>query len=370
MRRRAVVGVGILAALCLLGFVISAAFGGSTPPGPTTTTTQTTVTTSSTKQLEVGTRTLSFSDPSRKTTSFTTGKTALGRTVGVELDYPTYLGSPNTETPNVAIASRKSYPLIVFAPGYRLRPSNYATLIASWVKAGFLVAALEFPDTTYPSTVAPYNAHLPYGSPETDMYNEPGDVAFAIRQLSTAATTKSNWLDGLVKKDAIVLAGHSDGGDVVAALVFDAAARITGVSVRGVAVLSGAEFPVANQTYSQPTGPAVPLLVVQSMTDVCNRPSSAVQLYNAIGAPKYYLDLDNATHLGAYDGADAPAAAVVARTTIAFFEGALGTAAISTPALSAQATRPGVSSLLTSSLLPPIAATSSTTTCPTDPGAL
>jgi predicted dienelactone hydrolase len=367
MRRRAVVGIGLIVVLSLIGLAISSAFGGSTPPAAKSPPT-TTVTTPATKQLEVGVRNFSFTDtsPSRKTYNFTTGKTLNGRTVGVELNYPTYLGSPDSSTPNVPIVSRKSYPLIVFAPGYRLRPQNYATLISAWVKAGFLVAALEFPDTTYPATTAAYEAQLPHGSPESDIYNEPGDVAFAIRQLSAAATTKSNWLDGLINKNGIVLAGHSDGGDVVAALIYDTAARITGMSVRGVAVLSGAEFPIKGQSYSQPTGPVVPLLVVQSMTDICNFPSSAVQLYNAIGAPKYYVDLTDATHLGAYDGTDPQASAVVSRTTIAFFEGAIGTSAISTPALSAQATETGVSSLLTSTLLPPIAATADTTTCPHD----
>jgi predicted dienelactone hydrolase len=340
-------------------------FSGSTPPAAKSPST-TTVTTPAPKQLEVGVRTFSFTDPSRKTYDFTTGKTLVGRTVGVEIDYPTYLGSPSSETPNVSIVSRKSYPLIVFAPGYRLRAQNYETLIYSWVKAGFLVAALEFPDTTYPATVPPYKAQLPYGLPEADMYNEPGDIAFAIRQLSAATSAKGNWLDGLINKNAIMLAGHSDGGDVVAALVYDAAARITGVSVRGVAVFSGAEFPIKGQTYSQPTGPVVPLLVVQSMTDICNPPSSAVQLYNAIGAPKYYVDLTNATHLGAYDGADQQASAVVARTTVAFFQGAIGASTISTPTLSAQATEAGVSSLLTSSVLAPTATPSGATTCPHD----
>jgi predicted esterase len=368
MRRRAVVGLGLIVVLSLIGYAISTAFGGSTtppaakaPPNPNTT-----ATTPVTKQLEVGTRTFSFTNPSSTTYDFVTGKTLPGRTIGVELDYPTYQGSPGRETPNVAIVSRKSYPLIVFAPGYRLRPQNYSTLIESWVKAGFLVAALEFPNTTYPASEAPYRAQLPHGTPEVDMYVEPGDVAFAIRELNAATTTKSNWLDGLINKNAIVLAGHSDGGDVVAALVYDSAKRIAGVNVRAVAVLSGAEFPIADQSYSQPPGPVVPLLVVQSMTDVCNPPSSAVQLYNAIGAPKYYLDLDNATHLGAYDGADTKASAVVSQTTVAFFQGAIGTAVISTQALSAQATEAGVSSLLTSSLLAPIQAPSAPTTCPSD----
>jgi pimeloyl-ACP methyl ester carboxylesterase len=365
LRRRLVVGTGLLVVLCLIGFAISTAFSGTTPP-PAKTTTKTTVTTPATKQLEVGIRTFSFTDPTRTTYNYTTGKTHAGRTVGVEIDYPTYFGSPGSETPNVPIVSRKSYPLIVFAPGYRLRPKNYTVLLNSWVKAGFLVAALEFPDTTYPASEPPYHAQLPYESPESDMFNEPADVAFAIRELTAAASTKSSWLDGLINKNAVVLAGHSDGGDVVAALVYDAAKRVPGISVRGVAVLSGAEFAIGNQAYSQPPGPPVPLLVVQSMTDLCNPPNSAVQLYNAMAAPKYFLDLDNATHLGAYDGADPQATTIVEQTTIAFFQAAVGPSAISTQALSAPATVAGVSSLLTASVLAPLPPLSGAPSCPFD----
>jgi hypothetical protein len=366
MRRRLVVGLGLLVVLCLIGFAISTAFSGTTPPLATTTTTTTAATTPATKQLEVGIRTFSFTNPTGTTYNFATGKTHAGRTIGVEIDYPTYLGSPGTETSNVPIVARKSYPLIVFAPGYRLRPKNYTTLLTSWVKAGFLVAALEFPDTTYPATEPPYRANLPNGTPESDMFNEPADVGFAIQQLTAATTTKNSWLDGLINKNAIVLAGHSDGGDVVAAVVYDAAKRVPGITVRGVAVLSGAEFAIKDQTYSQPPGPPVPLLVVQSMTDVCNPPASAVQLYNAITAPKYYLDLDNATHLGAYNGADPQASTVVEQTTIAFFQGAIGPSAISTQALTAPATVAGVSSLLTGSELAPLPPLSGAPNCPFD----
>jgi predicted alpha/beta hydrolase family esterase len=365
MRRRLVVGLGLLVVLILIGYAISTAFSGTTTPAAKTPP-KTTITTPAVKQLEVGIRTFSFTDLTRKTYNYVTGKTTAGRTIGVELEYPTYHGSSGTEAPNVPITTRKSYPLIVFAPGYRLRPKNYSALLDSWVKAGFLVAALEFPDTTYPASEPPYRAQLPYGSPESDMYIEPGDVAFTVRELTAATTTRSSWLDGLIDKNAIVLAGHSDGGDVVAALVYDTAARVPGVTVRAVAVLSGAEFPIANQSYSQPTGPPVPLLVVQSMNDVCNPPSSAVQLYNAIAAPKYYLDLDNATHLGSYDGADTQASTVVEQTTVAFFQAAIAPSAISTQALSAPATVAGVSSLLTANQLAPLAAPPGAPSCPVD----
>ena len=71
---------------------------------------QTTATTPATKQLEVGIRTFSFTNPTGTTYNYATGKTHAGRTIGVEIDYPTYHGSPGTETPNVPIVSPEELP--------------------------------------------------------------------------------------------------------------------------------------------------------------------------------------------------------------------------------------------------------------------
>jgi predicted dienelactone hydrolase len=314
--------------------------------------------------LEVGLRTLSFTDPSRKTYNYTTGATLASRTVGVEIRYPTYAGAVGTEALNVAITHRKSYPLILFAPGYRLRAEDYLPLLDSWVKAGFLVAALQFPDTTYPASEPPYAANLPHNLPEADMYNEPADVAFALRQLEDASTTKGNWLHGLIDPTEVALAGHSDGGNVVAAVVYDKAYQVAGINVRAVAVLSGSEFAIANQSYSQPSSPGVPLLVVQSAADTCNPPDQAVQLYNAIGAPKYFLELDNATHLGAYDGTDPAASSIVEKTTASFFSNAFSSNTTADQALLTTATQAGISSLTDPSLAAPIATPPGSSACP------
>ena len=81
---------------------------------------------------------------------------------------------------------------------YRLAPSDYEALLDSWVSAGFLVAAVEFPDTTFPASDVPYAANLPHGQPESDIYNEPSDIAFVVSALKTTAATKGRWLHGLI----------------------------------------------------------------------------------------------------------------------------------------------------------------------------
>jgi pimeloyl-ACP methyl ester carboxylesterase len=202
--------------------------------------------------------------------------------------------------------------------------------------------------------------------PETDLYLEPGDIAFGIHALERTASSTGQWLHGLVNVRAVVLAGHSDGGSAVAALVYDSSYAQPDLAVRGVAVLSGAEFPIAKQTYAQPSTGAVPLLVVQSAADRCDAPSGAVQLYNAIGAPKSFDELTSASHLGAVNGTNADAFAVVQRTTAVFFAAAIGTTPRSESQLAAAGSAAGVASLVSISTVAPIPAPPGGTVCPAD----
>ena len=126
--------------------------------------------------------------------------------------------------------------------------------------------------------------------------------------------------------DHLILAGQSDGADTVAALMYDreyAGAR-SSLAARPVAValLSGAEWDRAGDAYSAGhRGPAA--LVVQSLTDSCNDPADSSRLYNMLVSPKWFLALEDATHLGPYIG-DGPAADVVERTTMGFFDLVVG----------------------------------------------
>jgi hypothetical protein len=119
-----------------------------------------------------------------------------------------------------------------------------------------------------------------------------------------------------------------------------------------VALLSADEMLRAEDVYSPPQGPGPLVLVVQSLTDSCNDPSNSSQLYDMLqGARKWFLALDNATHLGPYVGIGA-GSPVVQQVTTAFFNLAVGRPKASPSALHLAGDNPGVSSITTTASVP------------------
>jgi predicted dienelactone hydrolase len=322
IRRRVTVFGVAPAVLALLIFAIVAGTSGSGVPRATSPSTTSHHQTTTATAPTVSERTLTLIDHSNSTFNFATGKTTAGRVLQVNVFYPRGALTARTTSSGSKADRAVEHPLVVFASGFRLRPGDYRYLIDAWARAGFVVAAVNFPNTTYPASEAAFKVGLTYNSPETDIFKEPGDVAFVTKQLLGFSKGGTSWLRGLLDPSAVTLAGHSDGGAAVAALGYDAAYADPGLKVSDVLVLSGGEFAIANQTYHQPT-PALPILVVQSATDQCTAPYQAVVLYNGVGAPKYFLLLDQASHLGPYSGSDPQPAATVARVTTAFMEQAL-----------------------------------------------
>ena len=202
--------------------------------------------------------------------------------------------------------ARGLFPLLVFAPGYRQCDRVYRVLLREWASAGFVVAAVEFPRT---------NCHV--GVPdESDLVNQPGDVAGVIRQLVAISRRQRGALAGLVNPAEIGVAGHSDGGDTVAAVAANTCCRDHRVAAA--VVLAGAEWaPMPGRYFARP---APPMLFVQGTDDTWNPPPASMQLYRAdtVG-PRYYLDLFGAGHFTPYEGGGAPEP-VVARVTTDFLD--------------------------------------------------
>jgi hypothetical protein len=108
----------------------------------------------------------------------------------------------------------------------------------------------------------------------------------------------------------------------------------------------------AEDVYSLPHGSGPLVLVVQSLTDSCNDPANSSQLYDMLhGATKWFLALDNATHLGPYVGLGT-ASAVVQQATTAFFNLATGRPKASPSALHEAGYKPGVSSITSAAGVP------------------
>jgi predicted dienelactone hydrolase len=217
---------------------------------------------------------------------------------GTEVSVPTTVWYP---------PGRGTFPLVVFSPGYQISPSVYEPLIAAWASAGYVVAEPEYPDT------AP-------GEPadEYDMVNHPGELRTVITFLLKASTAGSAPLLGLIDPSEVAVAGHSDGGDVSLAAAANSCCRDP--RVKAAVILSGAEQGIFGGTYYSTPGP--PLLVTQGTADTVNAPACSQMLFDAASAPRYYLNLPQATHLSPYTAGGLGEAAVQS-ATITFLDGYL-----------------------------------------------
>ena len=194
----------------------------------------------------------------------------------------------------------------MFAPGFMLCSSPYSSLLETWASAGYVVAAVNFPRT---------NCHLGAAADEPDLVNQPRDVSYALSRLLALSAEPNDLFSGLIDRQEVGAAGHSDGGDTVAALTANGCC--TDHRVTAVVVLSGAEWPPMPGRYFAHGAP--PMLFAQGSADMINPPWTSVQLYDADKArDRYYLDLIGADHMIPYTGAN-PVERLVARVTLAFF---------------------------------------------------
>jgi len=350
-RRRAAVLAAAAVVVALGAAALAFALGRGARPGPRTDHPAR----PAPVHYSVGFARCTFVDPSRSTIDYATRTSTPGRRLVTELRYPTLSGhGRGAETAGAAPAyGHGPFPTIVFAHGYGIDPVTYAALLDAWVRAGFVVVAPVFPDTS----VAGLAAQHQDPNAETDVRtNQPADVAFVTDRVLGASAGEAGCplLHGLVDPSRLALAGQSDGGETVAMLVYDRdpayRALAHGFTYRAVAVLSGQENPLEPDDYGPATGDPA-LLVVQSETDTCNPPQNSVALYNAIDQPdRWFLALAHATHLPPYDGSDAAGFRVVSSVTTRFFELALGGSTPGAGFLAAGNRSPSVASLFTGPL--------------------
>jgi alpha-beta hydrolase superfamily lysophospholipase len=198
-------------------------------------------------------------------------------------------------------SGRPPYPLVVFAHGFALSPGIYAPLLEAWARAGYVVAAPEFPVE---------GQDAPGGPDQRDLPNEPGDLSFLVSQL----TSRANPLRPLIDLRRIAVAGHSDGGIAALAAAYDRRARDRRIGAA--LILSGAAPPGF-----EPVGRGTPpVLAVQGTADTVNAPSTTAAYFERLNRPKFLLWLLGAPHLQPYSSSDDRWAPYVARTTTAFLD--------------------------------------------------
>ncbi|MCW3031797.1 MAG: hypothetical protein QOK19_1945 [Solirubrobacteraceae bacterium] len=254
----------------------------------------------------VGMRVLRFVDGSRLARPL--HRRPETRKLPMVLRYPA-AGATNVPESVGTPAAKGPFPLIVFAHGFAVTPATYSRLLASWTRAGYVVAAPVFPLE---------NANAPGGPLESDLVNEPADISFVISKLLAASATPGTALSGLIDPSRIAVAGQSDGA--MAALATAYSRRLRDPRVRAAVILSGAEMSGIGG-YSFAEGEP-PLLAAQGTADTSNEPRYTYAYFRAARHPKYLLRLLGAEHLPPYT-TQQPQLGVVERVSAAFLDGYL-----------------------------------------------
>lgn len=333
--------LGTVAVALAVGVVLLATDGSR--PSPTTVATSApstappTTTTTTTVPLDPGYPVQS--------TSFVLSEPVSGganRSLPTTVQFPTVTPAGRSGT----LRATPPFPLVVFSQGFKIDPTAYSSLLATWASAGYVVAIPTYPFTS-PSS--------PSGVNESDMVNHPADLRFVITQLLAMSATTGGALSGLINPDEVGVIGQSDGGDVSLAVAANTCCHDP--RVKAAVILSGAEQTLFRGTYF--ATPAVPMLVTQGVADIVNVPACSVDLYNQAPQPKYFLSLEGpgaegTSHLGPYTE-PGPALDTVEKVTVDFLDATLKHSAAAQAAIGTDGTVPGVATLTAGASVPPVA---------------
>jgi dienelactone hydrolase len=271
--------------------------------------------------ITVGIGECTFVEQGVPTEDYATSTSVPYRRLLTEIRYPTTDGRAGVETTGARPAyGRGPFPWIVFAHGYDTTPDTYKALLDAWTRAGFVVVAPVFPDTSTAGVAAEHGVNT-----EADDDYQPGDVAFVTRQVLASDRghdATCPLVKGLLETKSVGLAGQSDGASTVAALAYGSAYRALGAGIpyKAVAALSGEQLYGNDNTYSHKAGDPA-LLVTQSDTDACNVPENSMLLYQYVDNPdSWFLELLNVAHLPPYTGTAPASFGVVAKVSTQFFQ--------------------------------------------------
>jgi dienelactone hydrolase len=252
----------------------------------------------------VGMTTRTFVDSSRPTQDV-----APNRTLLTAIYYPAQ-GPPARQAVQNAPPNTKDgpYPLILFSHGLGARGVSYQDIIRTWVSAGFIVAAPDYPLS---NQNAPGGAQ--FGRAIADTKNQPADASFVIDEV-LKLDKQGKQLGGIDAK-RIGAAGHSLGGITTYGLVFSSCCRDkrikAGIPMSGLAgVVENPENYFRNST---------PLLGLHGNADGTVPYQAGRNAYMAAQPPKYLLTFLGAGHVSPFLAGDNPQATALKKSTVDFW---------------------------------------------------
>lgn len=258
--------------------------------------------------VPVGYRVETFVDDTRPTAAQGDSPETPTRTVPTVLFYPA-TGTLADEPVEDAPVDRRSapYPLVVLSHGRSGSPFGYPALVASWVAAGYVVAAPDFPLT---------GADAPGGPNEQDLLNQPGDVSFVISELLAATAASDGPLAGLLDPARIAAAGHSLGAMTTLALGYHTCCADE--RIKAAAVFAGQQVPFGQGAFFTGAGP--PLLLVHGTADESILYPEGRRAYADALPPKFLVSITDGDHSTPFVSPSqrADVAVVIAATTAMF----------------------------------------------------
>jgi dienelactone hydrolase len=190
-------------------------------------------------------------------------------------------------------------PLIMFSHGYHGAPAKFSQLFSAWARAGYIVAAPQFPLTS--TRGAPYDI-------VTDYLNQPADISFVLTRLLHGP------LRAQIDATGIAAAGLSLGGATTYGLVYDPCC--VDARLRAAAIFDGVRLPFS-QPFRQNT---IPVLIAHIDTDLAARYAVAKQAFVGSASPKWLLTFHIGIHPEAYENTPSPHDRTAIQTSIDFFD--------------------------------------------------
>ena len=199
------------------------------------------------------------------------------------------------------------YPMVLFVHGYDQTPDFYAALLERWANAGYVVAAPTFPILS----------GIPGGASQVDWTKLPGDAKYVIDQTLAAGTDTP--IGGLVDRNRVSAAGHSDGESVAFTMGFHPSFQVW--PFRSIVAMAG-DLSRAGVDPLRDTG--LPILHVMETGDEYDPyPHSVEWDRENLTPPRWLLTLVGATHSPPYTQSGNPYFELVSTATIDFLDGTL-----------------------------------------------
>jgi dienelactone hydrolase len=253
----------------------------------------------------VGMKTTTLVDSSRPTEGV-----APNRSLSTAIYYPAQ-GPPTDQPVENAPPDTKDgpYPLILFSHGLGARGVFYQDDIKTWVSAGYVVAAPDYPLS---NQRAPGGAN--FGRAINDTKNQPADASFVIDE--TIKLDKQGKQLGGIDAKRIGASGHSLGGITTYGLTYSACCRDkrvkAAIPMSALAgVVEGPENYFRNST---------PLLGLHGDTDRTVPYQAGKNAYTAAQAPKFLLTFLGAGHVAPFLGGTDVQAVALKESTVDFWD--------------------------------------------------